>query len=241
MKNKKLIFTFNLISILSIIYPVSSFAEDLEIILNKMSLTYSKLNSYSCILNKKELIGEKIREQRNIIFKYKKPLSFYMKWTEGSEKGTEAIYVYGKYKNKLVVHIGGYLKFINVSVDPKGRLAMRNNRHSILESHMGHIIQLMQKNYKTALINNELKISFEGNELFDEKNTLLYKAIFPENKNYYGHIILINIDEELSLPVRIRVYGWKKELMEWYEYTKLKVDTGLSEIDFDIENPAYGF
>jgi hypothetical protein len=96
-------------------------------------------------------------------------------------------------------------------------------------------------NYQKALRNNHLQITFLGLEKIEVRNTLAYKAVFPENKGYYGHVIFFNIDEALYLPVQVKVYGWQNELWEWFIYSRLTVNTGLTDIDFDRNNPAYQF
>ena len=118
---------------------------------------------------------------------------------------------------------------------------MKDNRHSILESHIGYIISMFEENYYRAKKNAELNVTFEGNEELNGRKTLCFKAIFPEDKEYYGHIITINLDVELFLPIKIATYGWDMELLEMYHYTDLEINVGLSDFDFDIDNPAYDF
>jgi hypothetical protein len=78
-------------------------------ILAKTIAGYETVQDYACIFNKKEFVNGKIKDQNNIINKFKKPVCIYLRWTEGSDKGNEAIYVLGKYKNELQVHLGGFL------------------------------------------------------------------------------------------------------------------------------------
>ena len=202
--------------------------------------SYSKVEDYTCLLHKKELVDGKIKEQTNIICKFKKPLSVYMKWTKGKGKGTETIYVKGKYNDKLVVHLG-ILKGFKMSIDPEGKFAMKGNRHSIKEAHIGHILDLIKKNYEMSVERGEGSITFEGEEKLDGRETLLFKALFPENKGYYGHKMFIYIDKPLQLPVKTVVYGWDGSLWEMYHYSNIKVNVGLRSRDFDIENKEYGF
>ena len=65
--------------------------------------------------------------------------------------------------------------------------------------------------------------------------------MFAEGRDYYGHIIYINIDKEAHLPIKIKVLGWREELLEEYYYENLKVNVGLTEEDFDVRNKKYKF
>lgn len=216
------------------------FSYEIDEILDKCVESYSKLEDYTCLFDSRELIIDRYQEQSNIIYKFKKPLNVYMKWTEGLGKGTEVIYSKDKYGDKLVLHPGGVLKFIKVSIDPESKLAMQNNRHSIYESHIGYILDMLQNNYYMAKKNNEGKITFKE-ETFDNRTVIRFKVILPENKGYYGHTILMYIDKELYLPVKLEVYDWEDRLLEMYHFSQLKVNAGLSEIDFDTRNSEYEY
>jgi len=209
----------------------------IEELMEKCITTYTTIQDYTCVFHKIELVDEEIIEEKNIIYKFKKPLCCYLKWPSGSE----AIYVQGNYDDKLKYHSGNIFGFIVFSLDPRGDLAMTDNRHSILDSHIGHIIDVVNTNYNRAKNNKELKTSFEGSKVLNGTKTLLFKTIFPENKDYYGHVINIYIDAELYLPIKIEVYGWEMELLEMYHFSDLRVNVGLTDIDFDVDNPAYDF
>ena len=209
----------------------------IEELLKKCIAHYSTIQDYTCVFHKIELVDGELIEEKDITYKFKKPLCYYLKWPSGSE----AIYVLGNYNDKLKYHSGNIFGFIVFSLDPRGYLAMIDNRHSILDSHIGHIINIIKTNYNRAKINKELTTTFEGNKILSGTKTLLFKTIFPENKDYYGHVININFDAELYLPVKIEVYGWAMELLEMYHLSDLRVNVGLSDIDFDVNNPAYEF
>jgi len=209
----------------------------IEELMEKCITTYAIIKDYTCVFHKIELVDEEIIEKKNIIYKFKKPLCCYLKWPSGSE----AIYVHGNYDDKLKYHSGNIFGFIVFSLDPRGNLAMTDNRHSILDSHIGHIIDVVNTNYNRAKKNKELKTFFEGSKVLNGTKTLLFKTILPENKDYYGHVINIYIDAELYLPIKIEVYGWEMELLEMYHFSDLRVNVGLTDIDFDVDNPAYDF
>ena len=61
------------------------------------------------------------------------------------------------------------------------------------------------------------------------------------------HRVRLYIDKELGLPIRFEAYDWPKhrgaepELAEEYTYSELKLNVGLTELDFDVANSAYSF
>ncbi len=203
--------------------------------------SYDRVKDYTCLFYKKELVKDKYIEQKNIILKHRKPASFYLKWTEGDEKGTEVIYVQGTNDNKLKAHTGGLLKWVTVNLDPGGSTAMKNNRHTVLDAHIGKIIDICEKNYKLA---KQLGVgTFEPCEekRIGGRLAACIKATFPEDKRFYGGVNYIYLDKEYKFPVAVEIYGWNNELLEKYEYTNLKLNVGLGDGDFDPKNKEYKF
>ncbi len=227
---------------LTVLGPLSLFAGegDAGRMIDSALQKFESISDYTCLFTREELVDGKTYRQANIIYKFKKPLSVYMKWTEGPEKGIEVINPNPKRSDKLIAH-PGHFNIINLSLDPHGHLAMRNSRHSILESPMGYVLGLVKNNYETSKKNSEGVITHKGEEIIDGRKTLLFKAEFPQKDGYYGHQILINFDEQLLLPLKIVVYDWDGRLLEKYEYSQLRLNTGLTPADFDIKNTAYSF
>jgi len=238
---KNTFYCFTIIVLLQISPALAQSRYDINKILGACKERYEKVDNYICSFNRIENIGGKLKEQKNIVYKFKKPFSIYMKWTEGTNNGSEALFVRGKYDNKMVVHLGGIFKFIKVSIDPNGNMAMKNNRHPITEAHLGVTLEMIEQNYRNSRQNNEGSITYSEEEQLDGRTTMLFKAVMPDGKGFYGHIMYINIDKELLLPVRTAVYDWQNNLMEMYYYKDLKINVGLTEKDFDTHNRDYGF
>ena len=182
------------------------------------------------------MVNGTLKEHTTVLFKFKKPSRFYMMWPKDK---IEAIYAEGKYSNKMVIHGGLLLKFVSIAVKPEA--ALKYNRHTIKEADLGHIIEIIEANYRKAVGDRDATIVFEKEEQLDGRPTWRIKAILPPDRDYYGHLIYINIDKKLDLPIKMSVYGWNNELLEEYYYEDLKLNVGLKEEDFDVNNAAYSF
>jgi hypothetical protein len=242
----KIIYLFQyFLSCLFFIYgPLPALADQsgIDSVLAKCVASYNNVKDYTCILHKKELLTNgTIKEQDNILMKVRKPGQYYMKWSESGSNASEVLYVDGKYDNKLMVHGGLLLKFFTIGIDPKGSMAMKENRHSIMEADIGRILNIFDDNCRKAKTDQGTVIALEKEEVLDGRKTWLYKATFPSNRGYYGHVVYVNLDQALYLPIKITVYGWEMEFLEMYHFANLKVNTGLMDLDFDLENPEYGF
>ncbi len=214
---------------------------DFDGILDGAVKAYSRVSDLVCTFSTKERIRDGIVERKNMVFKFRKPASFYMKMTEGEDKDTELIYVDGKYDNNLEVHLGGFWGFLRIAVDPRGSLALKNHRHPVTDADVGHILDVVLANYRKGKNDPEARIRYEGAALLDGREAIHGKAVFPPAKGYYGHTVHIYIDRELLLPVLLTVYGWNDEFLEEYRYEKVRLNVGLTDRDFDIKNPEYRF
>jgi len=58
---------------------------------------------------------------------------------------------------------------------------------------------------------------------------------------YYGARAEFLFDKQHGLPLKISTYDRRGRLYERYEYPELELNTGLSDKDFDPDNPAYDF
>lgn len=215
--------------------------KNLDKLIQSLEESYTRVNDYTCKFYKKVFINGEYCENDNIITKFKKPNNYYMKWTEGDKKGTEVIYAGKKYNNNLRVHPGGIISFIDLEIDPKGSIAMKENLHSIYESDIGFIISLINRNYYKAKKNSEGNTLFVKDTILDGRNMQIYKAVFPKEKDYYCHIIYVYIDINLNLPVMLIAYDKNNKMFEKYYYKDLKVNVGLKDIDFDADNPEYEY
>lgn len=203
--------------------------------------SYDQVKDYTCLFYKKELVKDKYIEQKNIIIKYRKPLSFYLKWTEGDEKGTEVIYVQGRNDNKLKAHGSGFLKWLTLNLDPDGSIAMKDNRHTVREAHIGKMIDICDKNYKLAKQLGVGKFELCEEKIIGGRAQNCITATFPDDRRFYGGINYIYVDKEYKFPVAVEIYGWNNELLEKYEYTNFNLNVGLTDKDFDPKNKDYKF
>lgn len=58
---------------------------------------------------------------------------------------------------------------------------------------------------------------------------------------HYCQRIVIYIDRESAILVKVDIFDWEGNLYETYQYTDLKINLGLTDRDFSSDNPAYNF
>ena len=88
---------------------------------------------------------------------------------------------------------------------------------------------------------------FQGAKVMDRVCTIIQVTHPVPRRNFIFHMARIYVDDQLNLPIRYEAYDWpdkpgeKPVLLEEYTYVNLKVNQGLTDADFDVHNPQYGF
>ena len=219
----------------SVLLPVSAQIPDFKNIENQISAmekSFTDLRDYTCMFNKMERIGKNCVEVKDILFKFKKENELFLTWTTGENKGQQ-IYFNGLTPDpEILVHPSGLMSFTTLSLNPRGALAMRNNRHTVFESGIGYIIQMIRKNYELSKKLKTGDILFVKEITSGTRKLKLYRTRFPEGKGFYAGQIDIGIDSEFELPTELKTWDWNQELVEHYTYVNLRLNSGLKDEDF---------
>ena len=211
---------------------------------------YASVKDYTCLFLKRERIRGVLTTQHEMYMKTRsQPLSIYMKFRRPN-KGREAIYVTGKNNGKIKAHDVGLGKVLagTMDLDPKGSMAMEDNLHPINEAGIGSLIDTVAFHWNNELTPGETEIRFRDDIRIGHSLCGMIESTHPlKHPSYQFYRVRLYIDREHGLPIRFEAYDWPKvkggegELVKDYTYLDLKVNVGLTELDFDTRNKAYSF
>lgn len=208
--------------------------KNIETQISAMEKSFADLQDYTCMFNKMEIIGDRCLEVKDVLFKFKKEKELFLTWTTGENKG-QKIYFNGLNSDpKILVRPSGLMCFTTLSLDPRGSLAMRNNRHTVFESGMGYIIQMIRKNFELSKKLKTGDIFFTKEIIRGTQKLKIYRSRFPEGRGFYAGQIDIGIDSEFELPTELKTWDWNQKLVEHYTYVNLKLNSGLKHEDFSL-------
>jgi len=216
---------------------------DMEDWLRHAESILSRTDSYTAVFHKQELIQADLTDEETIFLKFKKPFKIYMKWIKGPYKGRESLYVEGCNKNRVKVRECGLAGMMAVDLDPGGSLIMKGSRHPVTDSGLENLVKLIRENLRKGTKAGDADFRVHGEEIVYEQRTQKVEITFPRNraKGYYCYRAILNLDTGRHLPVRAQIFNWDNALVESYGYEAIKLDAGLSEADFDRNNPEYRF
>ncbi|MDA7978251.1 MAG: DUF1571 domain-containing protein [Pirellulales bacterium] len=211
----------------------------------------SRISDYTATFHKQERVGGVLLPQETIFVKIRQqPFSVYLRHSAPENKaGQEAIYVDGKHDGKLVAHDGNsLLGLMTVTLPPKGFLAMRGNRHDITSAGMKNLLSQLLKLAKEQDANlARCEIRWIEDQFVDDRPCRCLEINSPERlRGFPMAIARIYFDEEYGAPVRYEAFEWPEgegepHLVEFYQYTNVKRNAGLSDLDFDPDNEEYDY
>lgn len=211
---------------------------------------YASVKDYTCKFYKHERIDGRLVKPHIMHMKARaEPLSFYFKF-EQPNAGREAIYVAGKNRGRVYAHDVGWGRVLagTMNLDPRGSMAMEENRHPITEAGIGALIETIRQRWDVELHPGESKVTFHPTASVDGRSCLLVETIHPtRSDDYMFHKVKLFIDHEHGIPIRFEAFDWPKkagqepELVEEYTYAKLRLNVGLQDHDFDPQNSLYSF
>jgi outer membrane lipoprotein-sorting protein len=211
---------------------------------------YRQIQDYTCTFVKRERIEDRLTSPHMMTMKARtSPHSLYFKFHQPN-RGREAIYIQGRYNGRIVAHDVGLGKFLagTMHLDPRGSMAMEENRHPVTEAGIGALIDTVARRWGSELSPGESVVSIHPEVRVAERACTLIESVHPERgPEFLFHKVKLYVDKEQGLPIRFEAFDWPKapgrspELVEEYSFLDLKTNVGLRDCDFDPSNERYSF
>jgi hypothetical protein len=241
--------------------PVHPMDRALDVARNGLKGCRTKVNDYTALLVKRERIDDtlgahefmyaKIRNRKVADGRIVQPLSVYLKFLKPtSVKGREVIYVEGQNEGNLIAHEGGFKgRFLpTVTIPPDGMLAMRGQRYPMTEIGIENLIVKLIERGERARQLPDVQCEFRKNARVKDRTCTVLQVTQPTKTpggEFYQAQVFI--DDAINIPIRYIAYDWPDregeplKVIEEYNYLNLKVNVGLTDADFDANNPEYDF
>jgi hypothetical protein len=213
--------------------------------------SFARVRDYTGTVVRQERIGGELQPEQYMEFRIRQqPFSVALKWTAPRNlAGQEAIYVAGKNNNEIRAKGSGILGVVGyVSLPTNDPRVMKKCRHSITESGIGNMLDVISRSYEAArrLPAGQVTVSFADFAFQQRPCTRMELTHNVYNPQLYCYRCVVFVDRELKLPVRVEVYDWPQrngdrngELLECYSYINLRFNQGLTDAAFEpSDRPA---
>jgi hypothetical protein len=211
---------------------------------------FRQVHDYTCTFVKREQVDGRLTSPHVMVMKARtSPHSFYFKFQQPN-RGREAIFVHGRHDGRIVAHDVGLGKLLagTMYLDPRGSMAMEENRHPVTEAGLGVLIDTVARRWADELTPGESIVTIHPDARMGNHPCTLIETIHPKpGPQFLFHKVKLYVDNRHSLPIRFEAYDWPKhtggtpELVEEYSYLDLKINVGLRDHDFDPSNAQYSY
>ena len=235
--------------------PPHSLQELLKIAERREKEIRGTIKDYTCLIVKREringilqphrFIDAKVRPAQEINGK-KMPLAVHLTFLKPkSVHGRTVIFIDGQNNGEMMVRRGGErLQNVVVNVDPTSDLAKNESLmhigHLGFDSMVSEILAQIRKDIQADPTGSNTQLKISRNATINQRPCTSIQIVHPNKaEGLLYHRAEFFVDNEIHLPVRVAAFDWPKdgkepELMGEFTYTKVKINVGLTDADFDM-------
>jgi len=221
-----------------------SSAAELIRLLDAADKQYAQVHDYTAIMVSRERVKDVLQAQERILLKFQRTFKVYMRWMEGPSQGREGLYVSGAHDGRFLVYEPrGFQRLFTAALEPSDARVMDTSRHPVTDVGIGRLLEIVGDNARRASRHGVLRVVDRGACEVAGRRVRQVEGVLPRDPRagYYAFRVQLFFDEEHRLPIRVVVYDWSDQLVEDYTYADLRLNPGLTTLDFDPSNKEYGF
>ena len=159
------------------------------------------------------------------------------------------VWVEGKNNGKLIAHETGFKNLFRYKLAPDGALAMYGQRYPITKIGVRNLlVELLARGKREKEFSDGCRVKFYQDAKVDQRPCRVIEIVNPtKSPRHKFYRARVYIDNQLKIPVRYAAWTWPTKpggdpvLEEEYTYTRIRLNAGLTDRDFDPDNPAYGY
>ena len=245
---------------------LSSMEEVISLAREALESMESSLDDYSARFVKQEIDSSgKLNERTEMDVKIQPrlrndsndaPMRIYLKFrSPESTAGREVIWGADLYDGKMAVHeTTMLLSWKTVWLDPTGMLAMAGQRFPSYEIGLTRLVEKLIERGLRDVDNPDVTVTVTRDYEFDGRSCELIQATRSKPGGGEDDFALAEViyDPQRLLILSYQSFGWpdaaednidtsELPLLESYQYRDLQTNVGLTDQDFEVTNPGYGF
>ncbi len=215
--------------------------EQLRPLLEKFVTTVDGLSDYSVVMTKQQRIGKDLKPMETLLLKHRrKPECRYMKWLAEPNKDREAILCKERSNGEILVHQTGFMGF-TMSLSPTNSLITRGNLRPIAQSGIFNMAAMLRQSAGQGDDAAPPEVKVRSIDGIDTLCVRRNGAPSNDNAPYKVGAAELCFDRATAMPVDVQFWDDAQRLMEHYGFRDMKLNPGLTDLDFDPKNPDYHF
>lgn len=207
----------------------ASTPESVPEVITKLKESNSQIRNLECLFIK-DVVKDGIRmPETQLNFKYvKEPQMIYLEFMN-RYKGQKCVYVKGENEDKMVVRPSGFMKFMKIKLDPKGKKAMAEDIDPVTSMGFDSIIDIVEESYNLSVKDASISSEYIENVSIGDGKFNLIKIYSNNSDDDYIHLYL---SQKSFLPYKVS-YKMQKNSAT-YTYENLVTNINLAGDDFQI-------
>lgn len=208
----------------------------------------AEATDYEAVFQKKEVVDKsnKLKETTMKLKLREEPFSVHLKFVKPNA-GREAIYVQGKNNDKLMAHEAGVVGGLTgwIPLDPKSSRAMENNKYPVTMIGMKNLLDRIIAQWEKEVKLDEVEVTIDTEAKWEGVPCLLIKASHPQPRDEFRfQATHLYLETATQFPIHLKQYGFPSKrdkeppVVEEYAYSRVKVNVGLKDGDFDHTKAA---
>lgn len=217
---------------------------------------------YTATFHRRERVNGRLLEPESIRVAVRHaPFSVHMRWRE-EEGGREVLYVEGQNGGKMLVRLAGWKARMlpAISLDPESPRALDVSRHPATRFGLLTMCrELLEDRLAERAGGGRIRWRMAEDQRYFGRDCTYFAIEYATpnesgaSRDYRKSVQIF--DRETSLPIWVANYGWPADgdefagpesldaatLLEHYVYAELDLAPQFSDLEFDRNNPAYGF
>ncbi len=207
-----------------------------------------QIGDYQAELVKKEVIGRRAVTHKMRIKIRHEPFSVYLHFLEPNA-GREVLYIEGQNEGQLLAHDTGLKGLVGtVKLSPTSAMAMEDSRYPITRIGLEKLLDAVIEQWEQEMKFGETDVKFYKDAKIGDVECRVVESTHPQpRKQFTFKTTRLWIDKRTGLPIRVEQFGFPKTakakppLVEQYTYLNIRTNAGLTDADFDKDNPRYKF
>lgn len=212
----------------------------------------ASIRDYTCRFVKRERIDGKLLPHEFMFLKVRhEPFSVYL-YSMGPSRpqGDEAIYIEGRNNGMVLAHTTGIRDRIagTIELKPTSPRLMNDNIYPLTNIGIQNLLRKMIGFFEYESHYGECEMEIFPEVKVDGRSCSCVQVVHPvPRRNFKFHLVRSYYDDEYKIPIRFEAYAWPRQpggppvLMEEYSYLDLKLNQHLTDEDFNVNDPRYGF
>jgi hypothetical protein len=206
------------------------------------------VDDYEAMFSKWDIVGGR-GYAHSLRMKFRtEPMSVYLRF-EAPHAGREVIYVEGRNGGNLLAHESGIKSLVGtVALRPDSPRALSESKHPITHIGLANLLEGIIRQWEAELKLEGVEVLYYTDAKLRGMQCKVIEATHPRpGPDVRFHRTRLYFDKQSGLPVRVEQFGFpprpgeKPPLLEQYTYWDIRTSVGLTDRDFDVENPEYGF